>query len=562
MSPSIHGLFSAADTVIESDGPGLLGDSLLTLRTRLGLNELTAFDQVLWMDDSIFGPIGTLVDLPEPCGDSSTLDAWTMVPGDRGDGEERCPLPWLVLRGSLLERGEFWSEVRTAAEVGPSLGAAVFIDFVDALVRQGIRVGSVFERQSDREVYLLRDSLPRYLSEGMPFVPWKALTLSPLVADRWGIVPRDTFDYVVARGYRESAIWDFLLASMAPRDWYTNLAMAEVLSSEASGVQETRLRTAVVIHCFYTDMLSELLDCAAKVPGERILIVTTNTAEKRAAINEHVIADGRFDDFDIRVVSSNRGRDISAFLIDCADILRDPSVDLIAKIHSKKSEQDPGSVSAWFRRHLFDNIFGSAEYTRNVWRLFDDEPLLGMVFPPTIHMGVPTLGHAWSANKEPALGIAQRLGIARIPFDARTPLSPYGSMFVARRSAIEPILNAGFIVEEFPDGAEYRDGSLAHVLERLISYIAFSGGFYAKTVQTQHLAAQSGAMLEYKLQAVSQYLPAHVVDQVRVFEGKGERRPLINAAIQHVRQIIYSRSPRVAEAISRNLLKLRSRGSR
>ena len=88
------------------------------------------------------------------------------------------------------------------------------------------------------------------------------------------------------------------------------------------------------MHVYYVDMLNELLAYAANVPGKRRLIITTNTAEKRAELDDMVRADGRFDDYDVRVVTSNRGRDISAFVLDCEDVLRDESIDIVVKLHS------------------------------------------------------------------------------------------------------------------------------------------------------------------------------------------------------------------------------------
>ena len=54
-----------------------------------------------------------------------------------------------------------------------------------------------------------------------------------------------------------------------------------------------------------------------------------------------------------------------------------------------------------------------------------------MVFPPIYHIGYPTLGHSWFGNEEAAEELAERLGIG-VPFDDTTPVSPYGSMFMAR----------------------------------------------------------------------------------------------------------------------------------
>lgn len=484
------------------------------------------FDEVTWLDDSCFGPIDAARGIPS-CVDADA-DGHVLVPADRAPGWESSELPFLTLRASTLATPEFGSAL-DADRCG-------FTEFIARLETAGLNITPVHPWLGEHEVFFARDSILRLRNEGLNLLPTSVFTRDPLVNDRWGIVPRESYDWMLEAGYPVDAIWDYLLMAVPPRTWYTNLSMAEILPERALTNRPSPLTTAVLVHIYYTDMAQELLDLAATLPGEVRVVATTNTAEKQQELQAVIGNDDRFASVEVRVVTSNRGRDISAFLIDCADVLRDESVDMIVKLHSKRSVQDPGSVSGWFRRHLFENLFASEGYARNVYELFEREPLLGMVFPPTIHMGLPTMGRAWSLNLAPAHALRQRLGV-RNPFDANTPLSPYGSMFIARRAALEPLLQANFEISEFPDAPEYRDGSLAHVLERLVSYVAISQGFYVKTVESARIAAISEPFLEYKTQAVGEYLQAHTIDQVATLRGRGETWPLWQA----VRRVFWTR---------------------
>lgn len=526
-----------------------LHDALRTVVERLGIDAVSAFDEVVVCDDTLVGPIGGPAEWPEPA-DCAVLDGWLLVEPDRGSGPERLEVPWLVLRGkSVAQSGRILGEL--AAHSGMN-------ELASELRAGGLRIGTVHPPHG-RDIFLLRDSLSRLLTEHIQFLPWGVLTADPLVCDRWGIVPRDAYDSVIERGYPAAAIWDHLLQNCQPRTWYTNLAMAEILPEGGPAVT-TDLVTAVIMHVFYVDMLSELADRAALIPGEVRLIITTDTPEKQQVIRDELGRNEKFESVEVRVVTSNRGRDISAFLIDCDDVLRDESIDIIVKLHSKRSLQDPESVSGWFRRHLLDNLLADAGYASRIYERFRDEPDLGIVFPPTIHMGLPTMGHAWGDNAEPAREVAARVGITT-PFDESTPLAPYGSMFIARRSAIAPLLQGAFVVEEFPDSSDYKDGSLAHVLERLIGYIAFSRGFYAKTVQTTSLASISSVNMDYKLQAVGKYLPPHALQQVAALNGTGEIWPIRVAAGRHLRRILRGRSAlleRLATTLWRQIRKARN----
>lgn len=515
-SPERHRIEEVADSVWPIGHVESFGTTYQALRHRLGKAALQEFDEVLVLDDSLLGPIGPDATFPGIFGDDQ--DGSTLVEPENGDGIEATELPYLVLRGRVFGDGRFWSIVD---KVGGD-----FARFTTALREAHFKLSAVHPRVGENEHYFLRDSIVRLLGERLEFVPWRTFTIDPMLNDRWGIVPRESYDLIAGRGYPTELIWSKLLTAVPPRTWYTNLSMAEVLPTNIAPEAPVTLTTAVIAHIYYVDMAEELLDLAAKIPGEVRLYATAADEPRRAELEALIGDDPRFASVEVRAVTSNLGRDITAFLIDCEDVLRDPEIDLVVKLHSKRSVQDPPSVSGWFRRHLFESLFASDEYVRNVYELFETEPQLGMVFPPTIHMGLPTLGHAWSLNRAPAEALAPRLGLTT-PFDANTPLSPYGSMFIVRREALEPLLEANFSINEFPDAHEYRDGSLAHVLERLLSYVVFSRGYYAKTVTSPSVASVSEPHLEYKLASIGEYLPAYGFEQVQTLRGRGETWPIL-----------------------------------
>ncbi|MDK7164451.1 rhamnan synthesis protein F, partial [Winkia sp. UMB3105] len=73
---------------------------------------------------------------------------------------------------------------------------------------------------------------------------------------------------------------------------------------------------------------------------------------------------------------------------------------------------------------------------------------------------------------------------------------------------------AGLVPEDFPEEGGYKDGSLAHVIERLLSYAVLSRGYYVRPVMTPKWAGVYYGYLEYKLAATSSMMPAFAIDQV------------------------------------------------
>lgn len=328
-----------------------------------------------------------------------------------------------------------------------------------------------------------------------PILPLEAFARAPLAHDAEGLVMPRVADALRARGVAIDAIARDLAPRALPRDLSTNLGLVEVLADEPPIREPASLSIVVIMHVHYVEMLEELLARADYLPSHR-LVVTTSDAERGSALERRLAALGR--DGEVRVADSNRGRDISAFLIGCRDVLEDPSVDLVVKLHSKRSPQVGGMAGRSFAGLLLDNLLPGPGHGARLVELFARDPRLGIAFPPMVHAWYPTLGRAWFTNRDRADALARRLRITT-PLDEASPIAPYGSMFAVRPAALRPLFAGGLDWSEFPDEGEYKDGSLAHVIERLFVPAALSEGYSFRTILSARWAAVSHATLEHKL---------------------------------------------------------------
>jgi lipopolysaccharide biosynthesis protein len=315
----------------------------------------------------------------------------------------------------------------------------------------------------------------------------------------------------------------YIARSAEPRAMYTNLSMLSIIPDSETAdrpVLAAPPRICVLAHIFYEEMTEEIVGWLGRIPVPYDLVVTTATQAKAAAITASLQACG-LGDADVRVVESNRGRAESAFLIACRDVLRSGRYDLVLKIHSKRSPQDGHNLGHLFLHHVVDNLLSSPGYVAEVLQKFADQPSLGMLFPPVVNIGFPTMGHAWFTNREPAHRVAADLGIS-VPFDESTPVAAYGGMFWARPEALAKIIDHDFAYEDFAtDEHGYGDGMLGHVLERLWAYAALDAGFVVRSILNTDWAEINYAFLEWKLQKISSVLPAHT-DQQLDFVARGK----------------------------------------
>lgn len=522
----------------------------------LGWDHMGDYDELVLFNYTFFAPIHPWAGLFERT-DKWDTDFWGITEHDEVRPHPFLPklvMPrhiqshWIAVRSSLSTTKDwrtYWEDMPPIESYNDSIQwhESRFTGYFNALGYRHEVAYNVDDYPSANPVF---DNASLLLQDGCPILKRRNLFHNPLHLDRFAIIGADMLEQARLAGYDTDLILSNLARTSKPRDLVTNAGLTWVVPQSAS--EETYAAAATqkilaVAHIFYADMAEEILQRLSVLPKGYYLVATTSNEENQAqisAVMERYGVEG-----EVRVVASNRGRDIGAFLVDCNDVLSSDKWDIVVKIHSKKSVQDDYNAAQLFKTHLYDNLLNSRAHVANILAEFAAHPALGMVLAPLPHMGYPTMGHAWFTNREPAQAVAKRLGI-NVPFDKDMPLATYGSMFIARPQALAKLVNAGFKPENFPVEGGYKDGSLAHVLERLMAYAALSEGFYVRPVLAPKWAEVYYGYLEYKLAAVSSFLPPFTIDQVPYLKAHGGPIPNVLASIK---VNIMLRQPKVGNAL-------------
>lgn len=522
----------------------------------LGWDHMGDYDELVLFNYTFFAPIHPWAGLFERT-DKWDTDFWGITEHDEVRPHPFLPklvMPrhiqshWIAVRSSLSTTKDwrtYWEDMPPIESYNDSIQwhESRFTGYFNALGYRHEVAYNVDDYPSANPVF---DNANLLLQDGCPILKRRNLFHNPLHLDRFAIIGADMLEHARLAGYDTDLILSNLARTSKPRDLVTNAGLTWVVPQSAS--EETYAAAATqkvlaVAHIFYADMAEEILERLSVLPKGYYLVATTSNEENQAqirAVMERYGVEG-----EVRVVASNRGRDIGAFLVDCNDVLASGKWDIVVKIHSKKSVQDDYNAAQLFKTHLYDNLLNSRAHVANILAEFAAHPSLGMVLAPLPHMGYPTMGHAWFTNREPAQAVAKRLGI-NVPFDKDMPLATYGSMFIARPQALAKLVNAGFKPENFPVEGGYKDGSLAHVLERLMAYAALSEGFYVRPVLAPKWAEVYYGYLEYKLAAVSSFLPPFTIDQVPYLKAHGGPIPNVLASIK---VNIMLRQPKVGNAL-------------
>lgn len=518
-------LESAADDVWERENIGFDVWGYKEAMERFGMERLGEFDELILLNYTFFGPIFPFDEMFEKS-ESWDVDFWGI-----SEHAESNPHPfaakgmlprhiqshWFAVRNSMITSDAFrqyWREMPmiTSYVESVDMHEARFASYFE---KRGFTWKVLFELEDYPGENPILDDVVQITADRCPILKRRTFFHSPLYFVDHAIIGRDIIQILEASSdYPLELIWENVARTSEPRILAANFSLGRVFSDaleiDAQALEHvSRMRAAAILHCYYVDMLEELMERIDYLPCEKHVVVTTDTEAKRVQIENTLQARGEAS-FEVRVVESNEGRDVSAFLVTCADVLRDEQYDVVVKLHSKRSPQDGAVAAGWFKRHLFDNLLSSTNYAANVLNLIREKPEIGIVIPPVVNIGYPTLGKSWFGNKQLAKQLTQKLGITT-PLDESTPLASNGSMFIARPKALRTLVDAGFTYADFE--GSYSDGSLAHTLERLFTYSSLGAGMPVYTVQSSKMASINYGFLEYRLQNFSQDLPGNVMQQ-------------------------------------------------
>ncbi|MBP1077980.1 rhamnosyltransferase [Microbacterium terrae] len=493
---------------------------------------LTEFDEVVLTNDTWFGPVRPYGPVFERM-QGRAVHFWGMT-----DHAEEVPNPftnegrlpyhlqsfWIAVRREMFLSeawGQYWRDLPEMPSYFDAVlkHEAVFTEyFTDRGHTVDVAFGSAGRDVTDPSV-LQSDIL---LDEGLPTLRRRPFEDYPPFLDRHAVFGRRILDAAAGYGFPVDLILQHLARNVPPKVLNTDAGMLEVLpETDVSYDPERPLRIVAIAHIFYDDMTDEILDHLDMLPGGYDLVVTTPDRGKAAAIRRIVearpISRGAVD---VRVLPSNDGRDQSAFLIECRDVLLGGDYDLVVKVHSKRTPQDGFNVGRHFKGQQFENLLNSPGYAANIVALFQKEPGLGLVYPPTIHIGYPTMGRGWWSNKPGFEELARALGV-RVPLDDISPLAPYGSMYIARPEALAVLVEHEWRYEQFGGAEAYQDGGLAHILERMPSYAAGERGFHTRTVSTAEYLSISHTTFEFNFDELSPTVPGYPYEQIDFLRRAG-----------------------------------------
>ena len=455
----------------------------------LGINGLNAYDELIFMNDSCYGPVFPLEEMFLKM-DKEKFDFWGITENTDPSYINHIQTYFFVFKKKLFSSDifmNFWKELNNIST------------FEDAVNNCELRMTKYFTSHGYQyAVYVNMESMALTPPTGVehPFVyglaPWLVRNYrDPFVKIKafrtaWGKQFTMGQELFVAlkdccSSYPEHLIIDHLRRTR-PLSWQKNLPGTLAVIDENTPVYpDPGLKIAVFAHLFYLDQVEEAVGWISNIPYPFDLYVSTSSAEKATAI--HSIAEShaelRAQKIEIRVME-DRGRDVAPWLLGFKDVQN--KYDIALKFHLKK-RPNPNPVFAWEWSHFISKCtLSSSEYISSIINLFKMDEKLGTVFhifPPSLTL----LMHQQDGIKRNMDWKKEILKRVKGNAPEETSWSVYSNnIFWYRPEALSKLFESDIALEEFPKEPFPEDGTIAHGMERSIPYIAQGNGYYYKLV--------------------------------------------------------------------------------
>ncbi|MFJ2368634.1 rhamnan synthesis F family protein [Microbacterium sp. NPDC087665] len=486
-------------------------------------------DEIVLTGDGWFGPLNSFDAMLERM-DAVPGDGWQAaeIAGeldesfpDQGHALQAMPWTWFVARRSLFESrawNAFWDEQarRPREAEHERLIARV-------LTRAGRRIEFAFASASYPTGNAPTHVPDLLIEDGYPFLDRGVFGWYPAYLDKHGIIGSDVLDAAEGRGLDRDATLSALARTVQPRTLNANAGLLEILPRRTvvPGADASGLRVVAVVYARDLPEFENLCGQLANLPAGFDLVVTTTDGRKAARVERFIEAQELgHSRLDVRVTPSKKGRDMADFFVGCHDLLLERDYDVIVKVHARKHTKKTLNVVRYFTRYQTENLLSSPEYVQNVLGMFAAKPHLGVVFPPTMHIGYSILGSGWGGGRYriAATRFLRKLGV-HVPLENVSPLAPYGGMWICRPEALAPLAERRLGYRDYTSSGPIKD--FARIQERVIAHVAGEAGYYAQTVLTPEHAAISHTAIDYKVDQLFSTTRGYPVDAIRLVQRAG-----------------------------------------
>ncbi|TLT05667.1 hypothetical protein FE243_09535 [Aliarcobacter thereius] len=418
-----------------------------------GFKSLSKYDSMTLMNDTCFGPLQDMTPIYHNM-ESREIDFWGL--GNYNNFNEDLYNNFIVYNKELLNMNLFkklWDELNFS-------NPKKFIDLINILLEGNYKFDTFRKLDSEfkKEPYfiniekLINSSHPSFLKQKIH------LNIYSL----------------------ETHINDTYSPNISSKINNKNI----VLYNKGNNI-DFSIKIAIHIHVFYTDVLEKILSIIHL--SNKVDIYITTIFEKKNAV-ELVLEKYNLQRFKKNIFCfENRGRNILPWLKINKFLEK---YEIVGHFHTKKSNfyGEEWFGDSWMEEIIenmivpFNNIINYMEMKKNIGIVIPEMPY----FFKYLMKACPFDGSS-GINRKNIQELWNNLSMKKnCDFSVlNTPIMSYGTMFWYRPKALETLTKYPFLDNQFQEEPLPRDGTLAHAIERLPVYVAWSEGYDYRVAITE-----------------------------------------------------------------------------
>lgn len=476
----------------------------------LGWEKVQKYDELIFLNDSCFGPIFSIDDLFDEM-NKQNVDFWGITeqqPIKKSlTTNEYYPyhiqIYFTVIRSRMLKSIDFirfWEELdvpRNYREAVENYELRFAQYFHERGYKSSVYVDSECFSLSkeDNLPYIIFDSYKLLSRSKCPFIKKKVFTCSHevVLSTSLGENAKRSMDFITNQtDYGENLIWNYLLRNIDTLNIKNSLHLEYVISDNAyinkKINRKINKKIAVIAHVSYSDLINQCWEYIDQIDDAIDIFITTKGKENIDRIDALI---KEKDKTNIRlIVPEDRGREISALLVACKNYLME--YDYLCFVHDKKKNAGIpyATVGQSFMDILWENSIKNDMYISNVIDTFEKEPKLGLLSPPCPYMSYFFMmsGLSWTSCYDKTVELSKKLELTCKMSEDKPPFA-LGTTFWCRPKALKSLFEANWEYSDFEPEPMPADNTISHAIERIFAYVAQSEGYYSGIMMNQTYAS-------------------------------------------------------------------------
>jgi len=476
-----------ADTILQRPNKGFDFGAWRDGLLKFGWDNLALYDSITLMNDTCFGPLFPMEEVYKKM-ENSIADFWGItnqgtvksgMPGTNGPIPEYLQSYFMVFNKRVIESEifkNFWINVQDCGDVNKVIQKyetqlTQILTYNNYKCLYYINTKNFYSSDSNMSSLVLNGGL--LIDRGVPFVKIKSFLLHRhpryilKLIERFSLYPTD----LIFQHF--NTVFNPNIASIIHNKTIT-----------VDGTQlkmKNKIKAAVHYHAYYPEIASEFFKTIYSYAHYFDFYITTDSIEKRKEIEKMLIEIGVKNIKSIEIVQ-NRGRDILPW-INLSEKLSD--YEIAGHFHSKKSVSvDPWVGDSWCHEIYESLILPIPE----IFNIFLNNKDIGIIMPDIPFWQTVFDFNPWGKNIHSCIELWNKMKCKKsLDLDKLIiPIMPYGAMFWYRPDALQPLFDLKLKEEDFPEEPLPIDGTLAHAVERLPVYIAWSQNYDFRVVIHKH----------------------------------------------------------------------------